>query len=86
MAAMGKGLILNIASTAALPGYSLKQLDANLEWQNLEIDLSQFSGPEGDSFSSWPFMPMITAIDASGWAIDNVVIYSDQIPQEVIRL
>ena len=53
---------------------------APLQWQELEIDLSQFSGPDGlqnirvafhaDDYNDW----------ASGWAIDNVKISSGNIP------
>ena len=61
----------------------LLQLDADLQWQQQEVDLSQFSGPEGAYVFQLAFHADDYGYFASGWAIDNVVVYSSQNPQEV---
>ena len=62
----------------------LQQIDAGLKWESLEIDLSEFSGTEGESDIQFAFHADDYGYWASGWAIDNVVVYSNENPQELI--
>ena len=62
----------------------LLKLDADLEWKHLEVDLSSFSGQEGASVFQIAFHANHHGDFAAGWAIDNVVVYSSQNPQEVL--
>lgn len=80
----GQRAFIEYSLDSGITWLQLKQLDASLEWQNLEADLSGFSGPEGESDFQLAFHADDCGYDASGWAVDNVVVYSDQIPQEVL--
>jgi len=62
----------------------LKQMDPELEWDRQEVDLSDFSGEVGESNFQLAFHADDNGYFASGWAIDNVVVYSGQNPHEVI--
>ena len=56
----------------------LLDVPAKLEWQKLVVDLSEFSGEDGES----TFQLLFHAEDnnwASGWALDNVVVSTDDI-------
>lgn len=80
----GQRAFLEYSPDSGITWLQLKQLDASLEWKTLEVDLSGFSGPEGDSVFQLAFHADDYGYDASGWAIDNVLVYSDRNPQEVI--
>jgi len=59
----------------------LLDVPAKLEWQKIVVDLSEFSGEGGDS----TFQLLFHADDngwASGWAVDNVQVTSDEIGEQ----
>jgi hypothetical protein len=62
----------------------LHQMEASLEWENVRVDLSALSGTEGTSNILIAFHADDNGYFASGWAIDNVVISTDQNPNEVL--
>jgi hypothetical protein len=61
----------------------LHQMDASLGWENTRVDLSGFSGTEGESNIFIAFHADDNGYFASGWAIDNVLICSDENPHQV---
>jgi len=63
----------------------LLQLDADLDWKNQEVDLSSFSGTDGENKFQLAFHADDFGYYASGWAIDNVVVYSNRNPNQVIK-
>ena len=81
--AYGQRAFLEYSLDSGTTWQLLKQLDASLEWESLEIDLSEFSGIEGESDFQLAFHADDYGYWASGWAIDNVVVYSNQNPHEV---
>ncbi len=58
----------------------LLQMEASLEWENVRVDLSVLSGTEGVSNILIAFHADDNGYFASGWAIDNVLISSDENP------
>jgi len=58
----------------------LHQMIASLEWEDTRIDLSDFSGTEGESNILFSFHADDNGFFASGWVINNVLICSDNIP------
>jgi hypothetical protein len=65
----------------------LKQMEPSLLWQKVEIDLSEYSGTNGINNFQLTFYtndrPDNLGWWGSGWAIDNVLVGSDEIPGEV---
>jgi len=66
----------------------IRQMDPSLHWQKVEIDLSEFSGTNGISNFKLTFYtndrPDNLGWWGSGWAIDNVLICSDENPEQVL--
>ena len=60
----------------------LYELSASLEWETMRVDLSEFSGTEGESNILLSFHADDNGYFASGWVIDNVLILSDKISQQ----
>jgi hypothetical protein len=65
----------------------LEQMTPSLHWRSISIDLSAFSGTEGISNFKLAFYtndrPDNLGWWGSGWAIDNVLVSSDEIPNQV---
>jgi hypothetical protein len=57
----------------------LLDIPAKLEWQKIEVDLSEFSGEEGESSFQLNFHADDKGYWASGWGVDNVLVASDDI-------
>lgn len=60
----------------------LHQMDASLEWEKVRVDLSAFSGTGGPANFLIAFHADDNGYFASGWAVDNVVICSDETSQQ----
>jgi hypothetical protein len=66
----------------------LKQMEPSLQWQKVEIDLTAFSGSDGVSNFKLTFysndQPDNLGWWGSGWAVDNVTVNSDDIPNQFV--
>lgn len=83
--AYGQRAFLEYSLDSGTTWQILQQIDASLDWERIEINLSEFSGIEGESDIQLAFHADDYGWWASGWAVDNVVVYSDQNPQEVVN-
>jgi hypothetical protein len=62
---------------------TLYQLEPSTSWEKIELDLSAFSGPEGDPV--WfAFHADDNGLEASGWAVDSIRIYSPEPPRTLL--
>ena len=82
--AYGQRAFLEYSLDSGTTWQLLKQIDADLEWQHLEVDLSQFSGLEGETDLQLAFHADDNGYFASGWGIDNVMVSSNQNPDELL--
>jgi hypothetical protein len=61
----------------------LDEMDPSTAWEDVELNLSPFSGPDGPSSIWFAFHADDNGQDASGWAVDNVRIYSPEPPHTI---
>jgi len=80
--AYGQRAFVEFSTDSGQTWQMLKQLDASLEWEEQVVDLSGFSGPVGDSTIQFAFHADDFGYFSSGWAVDNIFVYSDEIAQQ----
>jgi len=75
----GQLAYVKMSSDNGLNWATLMQLAPNPAWQEITVDLSMYSGPGGLSNVMFSFHADDQGQEASGWAVDDVMVFSDSL-------